>query len=214
MKTLLLVMVGALIGVSQVHAQTMDIGAKAGVNFANIGGDTEFDFEGKTGYHAGIIAEILFSERFSLQPEFLYSAQGAKMEVSGNELGIPYRLESNISIDYLDVPVLAKYYVIDGLSLELGPQVGFLLKGEQEYDISIGGDTETATEDIKNDLETFVFGLAAGVGYKINDGVVINARYILGLSNIQKSDESFDEENLKDISLKNYVLQFSLGYMF
>lgn len=214
MKKLILFFVGALIGLPQVQAQTIDLGVKAGVNFANIDGDTEFDFKGKTGYHAGLVAEVLFSERFSLQPEFLYSAQGAKMELSGNELGIPYSFESTISIDYIDIPVLMKYYVIEGLSLELGPQVGFLVRGEQEYDISIGGDTESGTQDIKDDLKSTIFGLAAGLGYKINDGLMLNGRYILGLSNIQKEDESFDEENIGDISLKNYVLQFSIGYMF
>lgn len=214
MKNQFFFLVGAFIGVLQIHAQTVDLGLKGGVNFANIGAESDFDFEGKTGFHAGVVTEISFSERFSLQPEFMFSTQGARMELSGNELGIPYSLESTINLEYIDIPILAKYYVIDGLSLEIGPQVGFILKGEQEYNIEIGGDSDSGTEDIKNQLKTTIFGLAGGLGYKINDGLFLNGRYILGLSNIQKEDESFDEDNLKDISLKNYVLQFSLGYMF
>ena len=51
-------------------------------NFATLGGDTE-DLDGLTSFHVGGVAEISFSEKFSVQPELLYSAQGASFEESG-----------------------------------------------------------------------------------------------------------------------------------
>lgn len=53
------------------------LGAKAGLNFSNLTGD-DADLDGRTSFHLGLIAEIMFSEKFGIQPEVLYSAQGAK----------------------------------------------------------------------------------------------------------------------------------------
>ncbi|RZJ55928.1 MAG: PorT family protein, partial [Flavobacterium sp.] len=37
-------------------------------------------------------------------------------------------------LSYLNVPIMAKYYVIEKLSLEAGPQIGFLLSAKNQVD--------------------------------------------------------------------------------
>lgn len=169
------------------------IGAKAGVNFSDIKGDNVDSFNGLTSFHLGGVVEIPFSDGFSFQPELLYSAQGSD-----------YKEESfsgSVKADYLNVPLMAKFYVGEGFSLEAGPQVGLLMSAKDEYD---GGD-----EDIKDFLKSTDFGVNLGLGYKLESGLNFSARYNLGLSNVNDSNDLDG-----GAEYKNGVIQVSVGYFF
>ena len=94
---------------------------------------------------------------------------------------------------------MAKFYVADGFSLELGPQVGFLLSAKEEFD----GESD---EDIKDFIKGTDFGVNFGIGYQMETGLNFGARYNLGLSDIPE-DSGGD-------SIKNGVFQISVGYTF
>ena len=72
------------------QAQLLQIGAKAGLNYANFSG-TEIQTDAITSYHAGLIAEIKLLDKFAIQPELLYTTQGATYNTAlgdfKNELG-------------------------------------------------------------------------------------------------------------------------------
>ncbi len=200
MKKILFILL-AVFTFSFVQAQDFHFGAKAGVNLANLSSsNSEFNnmIKGRTAYHVGVVAEISFSDAFSVQPELLYSSLGASFDTSAS-----MRRASDSSpdyvINYLSVPVMAKYYVADGFSLELGPQIGFLTGAK----VTDG----TNEEDIKDYFESTDFGLGFGAGYKMENGLFFNARYGLGLSNISKDASDGDW-------VKNNAFQFSVGFMF
>ncbi len=86
----------------------------------------------------GVVAEIMVSDMFAVQPELIYSSQGSDYEESDEG----FDFSGTVKLDYLNIPVMAKYYVAEGFSVEAGPQVGFLLSAKDEYD---GGE-----EDIKD----------------------------------------------------------------
>ena len=203
MKKLLLSVFVMVATSSFVSAQDISFGAKAGVNFASIGGDDTEDVDSRTGFHVGVVSEIMFTEQFGLQPELLYSMQGAQNEAS--DMGLTVKQE--LKLDYISLPILAKYKFTPGFSAHLGPQVGFLINAESEYEAKYDGLTERETEDIKDYMNNIDFGIAGGLGYELNMGVFVNARYYMGLSNI------FDDGD-SDYSQHNNVLQLSVGYMF
>ncbi|RKR11154.1 outer membrane protein with beta-barrel domain [Flavobacterium sp. 90] len=170
MKKIILAAVLFIATSATIQAQLVQFGVKAGVNFASQTGDAglqgvAFDKEGITSYHVGVLAEIKLLEKFSIQPELLYSTQGAtyKNAVSEfkNELG------------YLSIPVMAKFYLTKSVSLELGPQASFLLSEKNDFDVKDG--------------ETFEFGLNAGLGLKITKNLFIQGRYGLGLTEASKN---------------------------
>ncbi len=135
---------------AQLSAQEfVKFGAKAGVNFASLGGDDTDDLDMKTGFHLGLVAEIPFGESFAFQPEVLYSSQGAKTEGSETFEGMTASYEGKLNMDYINIPLLAKYYVSPNFNIHAGPQLGFLVKSEVEVEYSFEGETETETEDIK-----------------------------------------------------------------
>jgi hypothetical protein len=205
MKKLLLCTAIAVFGLSNVNAQEVKFGAKAGVNFASVGGDETGDLDGRTSFHIGGVAEIVISEKFSFQPELLYSAQGAK--ASGSEPGFG-SFESEYKFDYLNIPLMAKFYVAEGFSLEAGPQIGFLLSAKDDWTETFDGFTDSGTDDLKDYTKGIDFGLNFGLGYKMETGLNFGARYNLGLSNIN------DGEGFDDFKNQNSVIQISVGYMF
>jgi hypothetical protein len=197
MKKLILFVALAIFVIANSNAQ-INFGAKAGVNFATITGDDVESFDGRTAFHVGVVAEIVISETFSFQPELLYSAQGA--DYSDDEF------EGTFKLDYLNIPLMAKFYVGEGFSLEAGPQVGFLMSAKDEYDFT-GTAFKSEEEDIKEFVKDIDFGINVGVGYKLEGGLNFGARYNLGLSDANDSgDDSF--------TLKNSVIQAYVGYFF
>ena len=164
----------------------MSFGAKGGINMANIAGA-----EGAStllAFHLGAFAEFKVSDKFAVQPELLYSMQGAKYEFFGSSV--------TYNLNYILVPVMAKYYVTDAISINAGPQLGILMSA------SIDG------ADAKEGLNTTDFGLNFGGGYNIGDNMMLDLRYNLGLSELAK-DKAEGES-----TTKNAVIQLSFGYKF
>lgn len=190
MKELLLSVAIAILGFSGMNAQETYFGAKAGVNLANVTGDTE-GADMRTAFHVGILSELMFGDKLAIQPEILYSSQGYKVE----EEIMGRKHELNYNYSYINIPVMAKYYVTEGLNLQAGPQIGFLMSAKE---------TESDT-DIKDSLKSIDFGVNLGLGYKLANGIFFDARYNLGLSNIN---------DLGDNKVHNGVIQISAGYSF
>ena len=104
--------------------------------------------------------------------------------------------------DGLNIPVLAKFYVWEGVSVDLGPQLGFALNGKNK---TKSGGTEVKT-DIDH-LNTVDLSFAMGLSYDFNMGLVVSARYNLGLTNVIEKDK-FGGNN------QNRVFQLSAGWKF
>lgn len=189
MKKVILVAVIAIIAMVSVNAQT-SFGAKAGLNVANLSGDIDGN-EALIGFNVGVFAEIALADSFYLQPELVFSAQGTEI---GDPLFDLFFLAENLSLNYINLPIMFKYDVANRFYLEAGPQVGFLVSAK------------FADVDVKDDFETTDFGANFGLSYGFTEKLFAQARYNIGLSNIAK--DSGDEE------LKNSVLSFSLGYKF
>jgi opacity protein-like surface antigen len=186
MKKIILAAILFIATSAAVQAQFVQIGVKAGVNFANQTGGSDFngisvDKEGITSYHAGLVAELKLLEKFSIQPELLYTTQGATYKNAFDEF--------KNEMGYIAIPVMAKIYMTKSLSLELGPQASFLVSKKKEFDVA--------------DPNTFDFSLNAGLGLKVVGGLFVQARYGIGLTEISK-----------EADFKNSVFQLSAGYMF
>jgi len=193
-KLILAVLFGAMTFNATAQEEKIRFGAKAGLNVSNLVGDPDENF--KIAYHIGAVLEIPISDKFAFQPELLYSAQGSQTE----DLG--FDVKTNLS--YINLPLMFKYYVASGLSIEAGPQVGFL--------VSAKGKIEANDFDEEVDIDEFFTGIDLGanfgIGYQLDMGLFFQGRYNLGLSNI--NDEDFADE----FKIKNSVIQFSVGYKF
>jgi hypothetical protein len=173
MKFYLSVALAATMIAGTANAQKVNLGIKGGLNVYNVKNDNGFEYDSKTGFHAGLLGHIHLAPQFALQPEVMYSSQGAKFTASNTE--------TKLKLGYINVPVMFQYMFDNGFRLQAGPQVGFLINAETE--------TNGASTDVKNNLKTVDFGLGVGVGYvHTASGFGVDARYNLGLSNINESD--------------------------
>lgn len=178
MKKSLILIISVVFFSLNAQAQGVKFGVKAGANYANFSGADADGFNGLTSYHVGAILELNVFENFSVQPELLYSSQGAKSD------GF-----DDVKLDYVTVPVLAKFYLVtDKLSLEAGPQFSFLVN-----------------DNLDNTVETkdFDFAVAGGLGFDFTKNIFAQARYVVGLT-----------DTTKDAEIKNSIIQLSLGFKF
>lgn len=204
MKKLILFLVMTLFVIS-LNSQTNQtrateelwFGVKAGVNFASITGDDTDGLSSLTGFHVGAVVDIPVSESFSVQPELIYSAQGAEYSESDGYNG-------KFKFDYLNIPIVAKLAVADGLFVEAGPQIGFLLSAKDEYDLIGGG--ESGEDDIKEFVKGTDFAVALGLSYRMQSGLSFGARYNIGLSELPEDSD--------DGNWKNSVFQIYIGFYF
>lgn len=158
-------------------AQAQKIGVRAGVNYANVSGDQDTD--AMTGFYAGLFKEVtLVPELLFLQPEVQYSMQGFKTN------------DTDYRIGYINVPVVAKVYLLKLLSLEAGPQVGFKI-------------SDNFPDNQADDLKTVDMGIAGGVGLNFPFGLSVNARYVQGFTDIYDGQDG-----------KNQVLQLGAAFKF
>ena len=200
MKKLLLITVITVFIGTIAHSQEIRFGIKGGVNMSYLGGDSDGNFSLTFGTridaHFGGLVEIPLSEKFALQPEVLYSSEGSDYSIL---FGPSYELKLN----YIRVPVLAKYYIIEGLSVELGPSFGFLISAKRDgYNYEEGED-----DDELKKYKSFDTAIAIGASYRLPMGIFFSLRFNAGLMDINDRD-GFDIKNQMN------VFQISTGYSF
>lgn len=195
MKRIILAIV-ACMAFGFANAQSVRFGVKAGLNVSNFTGYQE-DVKSLTGFHIGGFTELKVAKKFAIQPEFLFSTQGTTIEgFNGNS-------NSSIKLNYLNIPVLGKYYITDAFTVEAGPQIGFLLSAKNQGD------------DVHDYYKTLDFGLNVGCGYEFTDNISLGVRYTFGLTNVaDNSDIPVDNPDLYNLSFKNSNFALSLAYKF
>jgi len=194
-------------------------GLKGGLNiatFSNLKLDEYGELENlkyRYALHGGLFAEFKFNN-FAIQPELLFSMQGFKVTGLYDELDASYYDKYNFN--YFSIPVMAKYYIIDGLCIEIGPQLGFLLSAKEKLknigDLS-GDEDLSGTEDIKAYFKEFDFSLNFGASYQIpNLPFGFYMRYSLGLTDVNKN--TYDDDEYGIVKNQNRVFQAGVFYKF
>jgi len=218
MKKLLLVASVILMGVS-VNAQEVRFGVKAGYSMSTIKYESDLGSESSDPVHtfyAGGLVEYKISDKFGLQGELLYSPLGGKYVIKEEDEDDPdtfFNLKTKTTLGTLLIPVSAKYFITENLSVSAGASFGVILSAKQEtvFDagfnipgVEIGTDNEI---DIKDQTNTLNIAPFIGAEYMLENGLFFDARYNLGVSNLAKNPE-FNE------TAKNSFLQIGVGFKF
>src|SRR5450432_1192824 len=85
----------------------VQFGVKAGANFATLTGSAADGAKTKVDFNGGAFAHIPLFNSFFLQPELVYSGQGAKATENEEDF--------TVNQSYLNVPVLFQYRHSSGL---------------------------------------------------------------------------------------------------
>ena len=163
-------------------------GVKAGLNVSGVSNID--DSKMKASIYVGAFAEFHVNDWLGIQPEVIYSRQG-------------FAVDDN-SVDYararLNIPIMGKFYVLDNLSFETGPQFGFLLNAREKIKAN-GTSVKADIDGAKN----FDVSWGVGVSYRIFDPLDVTFRYNIGLTKVWDA---------QDNTPKNGVIQIGVGYRF
>jgi hypothetical protein len=202
--TLPLVLLLVSLPAARAGAQAMIWGIKGGLNATNVTGGNDL-FDSKRGVVAGGFGVFDFAPEFGVEVDALFSMKGAQtsgrsLDATGNVISIP---RSFLILDYLEIPVLARYNFHTGdealTHVYLGPTLAFKIGARFDYGSS------TTDLDAARSLDS---GLALGASVDLGAGprkMVFDARFGFGLTN------AFDWSGP---DLKNQGFSFMAGMSF
>ena len=175
----------------------MKYGVKAGLNMTSMSNDMAFDpgFGMGVGFRVGGFLNMRWGYRtensskgtglWGFQPELMYSNQAVKTDAG------------DVEMNYIAVPLLLKVYPTTALSIEVGPELSYLISASPSTMAVDGAEIKVG------DWKGMNVGLAAGLAYDFEMGLTVGARYTYGFTDMAK--------NLK---WKNSNIQVTVGWMF
>jgi hypothetical protein len=185
----LTLLVCLMAGTSQLNAQAK-FGPIVGLNLADVSGDVNSDGM-IIGAHLGGFVNLGITENFMVEPQLLFSMKGAKG--SGDDL----------RMNWIEVPIWARYELASGLNFSAGPFVGILLSAD-------------AGQDVKDSFKSTDFGLGFGVGYQMEGGLGFHLNYSAGLANIGEDISvtvPFVGTITQEVDAKTSCIKISVSYM-
>ena len=197
---------------SKVKPGTWSIQPKAGVTITSVTGLDDFDglindvavqseSQVNVGATIGAEAEYQINDRFSVAAGVGYIMQGKQWDdykISGKEIK-----DLKIDLGYINVPIVANYYIFKGLAVKAGVQFAFMTNAKYTYTVETGNTETTQDIDIKDNCKTFDFSIPVGVSYEFDNHIVIDARYNIGVTKVFEGSTNH-----------NSVLLATVGYKF
>ena len=207
----------------------------AGINVSDISVDDEADYNVKVGFTGGVETEYGVTPWLGVSLGAMYSQQGSKIKASLSALGVNEEgrqvasllsMKGKLKADYINMPLLANFYVWKGLSIKTGVQVGFLVNDKMNVDAAMARVTVPDTDKItyvdlskpstdnfyswfsveESDIcKSVVFGIPVGLSYEYKN-ITLDARYYFGLTRMDDDEE--------DPAARNRCLSITLGYKF
>ena len=204
-----LALIAAAIVCMSASAQ-VQFGAKVGFDMTHFWGE-DVPHAMQPNYQAGLMMEYKFNPRFAIAPEVVFAAQGGKETEDVNIEDVPGIVvaKGTYHTNYINVPVMLKYYVTPAVSIDFGPQVGFNVYSKMTASGKAAGIEAKETLDFKDYTNTVDFGLGLGGTYNLTENAFVQARYTLGLTKVFKDDELLGENKAK-----NGNIQIAFGMKF
>ncbi|MGF7139671.1 porin family protein [Roseimarinus sediminis] len=190
-----------------VTAQSVSYGVKGGLNLTSLQFDSEEELETIAGYHAGLWFNAALPLGFSLQPELLFTQNGAERNYSFNEVDALTRLRLN----YIQVPVHLVYNVLGMIDLEAGPYWGFLIGSDYVTRIENENNTMQFLQEIdREDFAEYDLGFSLGARIRLNS-LQLGLRYLQGLQEVADNN-TFNEAFLGDGKNQSFQVYVAIPF--
>ncbi len=178
-------------------------GLRAGLNLANFTNWQQTDV--RPDFYIGGMVSIDLAKFYTLQPEINYTRQGAEYR-PGSNINFPgnQNMSRDLEVQYLSFALMNKFYIVDEFHAIIGPSIDFKI-----------GDN-LSNEWIGDSISDIDFALQGGLGYTLDFGLTIEARYKMGLIDIFGYQSWLDNNgnNIQNDVILNSVLQLGLCYSF
>lgn len=197
------VLIAAAIVCMSASAQ-VQFGAKVGFDMTHFWGE-DAPSGWQPNYQVGLMMEYKFNPKFAIAPEVVFAAQGGKETDNIDVEEVPGMVEAKgtFHTNYINVPLMLKFYATPAFSIDFGPQVGFNVYSKMTASGKAGNFEAKETIDFKDMTNTVDFGLGLGATYNLTNNAFVQARYNLGLTKV-----------FEDSQVKNGNLQIAFGMKF
>ena len=207
-------MVAAVTANAQNEVGQITLKPTVGLNIATM---TKIDgSKVRPGFIAGVEAEYGVAENIGITAGIFYSQQGAKESgeininrwVEGERVGVKFKGDATNKLDYINIPIMAQYYVVPGLAIKAGIQPGFCVNKKYKFEgtasVNPTAERKSFNEEYKitEGVKGFQFAIPVGVSYEYAN-FVLDARYNIYLTKALKGSDS-----------RHSVFSFTLGYKF
>ena len=209
MKKIFLILLVGFVAVSASAQKKFTFGPKVGFSVADLHADDDEANDRisgvKTGLVVGAFAEYRAVKWFAVSADVLFAQKGAENEFSVKTPEVDQTLKNNFKLSYIDVPVLANFYVTKGLALKAGIQPSFLIAAKNKMSETVNGQSQNEKVDLKDEMNTVDFSIPVGISYTFRMGLVLDLRYNIGCTDLLKDG---------DYKLTNRVATLTVGWKF
>ncbi len=162
----------------------------------------------------GVDLEYMVTDRFGIQAGANWGQAGSgwkDFDISDGSQTLKLR-DLKVETEYVNVPVTLNYYIGKGLALKAGVQCSFLTRAQVKVKASgsAGGTTlkQEYDQDIKEAFENFDLSIPVGLSYEFKTPFVIDARYNIGITKVNKEKLDGDKDS------RNGIFTITFGYKF
>jgi hypothetical protein len=146
-------------------------GLKGGVNLSsqstNVSG-ADYNTQNIVRYNGGGYCNYFFYKFLGVQPELMISGKGVHWKDFYDDM--------KDILTYVDIPLMIKYQPVRYVNIQVGPQIGFIVRAMQK-------DMETDLKKEITDYYNFTeYSLACGVEANLPNHINLTVRYVFGLS--------------------------------
>jgi len=180
-------------------------GIRAGMNLSNIsksGDYNDLTTGSKTGFNAGVFAEIPLVTVLSIQPEVQFSQKGFKS--NGTFLTNPYEYKQ--TINFIEVPLLVKIKPTRNFGILVGPQFSFLSSTKTQF-TTANTEYENIVKEDNDNLRKNILGGVFGVEASAN-------RFLVGLRYSMDFQKNNGDGSSTSLQYKNQVASLYVGLTF
>ena len=181
--------------------QVFDAGVYGGIITSQVDGDNAQGFN-KIGFTGGGFVRANLSERLAVRMEMGYAGKGSRRPSDPDNGDFS---SWGYTFHYVDVPILVEYTLLNGMMIDAGPYVGYLISSQGLFD--------GAEYDIVNpSMENIDVGIAGGIGYELDGGLFFMSRYSMSVIPIRNSPDPGNLTTVWDGGMANIAIHFTVGY--
>jgi hypothetical protein len=211
MKKLFIILIACTVGHVSGFAQGAHIGITAGVAISNLNfkiDNESLNTKTKTGFTAGVVADLPLGPNFSFQPGLNYVQKGT----TDDETIDGQTFTAKISVNNLELPLnfLFNAHTSAGnFFIGAGPSISYALSGKTS--LTDGTNSESADIHFGNssddNMKRYDFGANFTTGFTFKGGLLLAANYNAGLSNLMPRATDGNK-------ISSHYFGIRLGYMF
>ncbi len=175
-------------------------GIRGGVNIANL---SNLETKTRTDFYAGIFLAVKASDAYTFQPEISYSVQGATLNDTTHTLRVENSNLSDVKLEFLSITMMNKLVTQNNISFLIGPYI----------DIRMADNIRNDGYFLEGLFPRMDLGLQVGLGFDVNDGLSIEARYKQGFVDMINENNIYQDYNIDDANF-NRVFQIGITYKF